>query len=316
MNKEQIKIENKNQLPDVASDSTQLVAMGELEWVGMEEISVPVLLHDSEGASCRVPAKVSVYVNLIDPKAKGIHMSRLYKTIQEKFINENLSFKFLQTILNEFLLSHYGISTEAKIKINLEAPVLRLSLKSKMTSWRTYPFEWESKAFLSVDGLDFKNFFSVQVDYSSTCPASAALSRHLIANNLIEKFDSSRGAVNLDEVVQFLSTKEGIAATPHAQRSFAKIRVEVRDEFNPYHLIDSIERALGTPVQTIVKREDEQEFARLNAQNLMFCEDAARKIKNSLESMKQIGSYYAHISHLESLHPHNAVAVVRRGDVS
>ena len=91
MNKEQIKIENKNQLPDVASDSTQLVAMGELEWVGMEEISVPVLLHDSEGASCRVPAKVSVYVNLIDPKAKGIHMSRLYKTIQEKFILGEIS---------------------------------------------------------------------------------------------------------------------------------------------------------------------------------------------------------------------------------
>ena len=30
---------------------------------------------------------------------------------------------------------------------------------------------------------------------------------------------------------------------------------------------------LKTPVQAAVKREDEQEFARLNGQNLMFCED-------------------------------------------
>jgi glyoxylate/hydroxypyruvate reductase A len=32
-------------------------------------------------------------------------------------------------------------------------------------------------------------------------------------------------------------------------------------------------------VQTAVKREDEQEFARLNAQHPMYCEDAARRLK-------------------------------------
>ena len=37
-----------------------------------------------------------------------------------------------------------------------------------------------------------------------------------------------------------------------------------------------MEAALGTPVQTAVKREDEQAFARLNGRNLMFCEDAPR----------------------------------------
>ena len=47
-------------------------------------------------------------------------------------------------------------------------------------------------------------------------------------------------------------------------------------------LIDRVEQALGTPVQTVVKREDEQAFARLNGENLMFCEDAARRMAAAL----------------------------------
>ena len=47
----------------------------------------------------------------------------------------------------------------------------------------------------------------------------------------------------------------------------------------PCHVaIDLAEGALKTPVQSAVKREDEQAFARLNGRNLMFCEDAARRI--------------------------------------
>ena len=39
-------------------------------------------------------------------------------------------------------------------------------------------------------------------------------------------------------------------------------------------LVDAVEETLATLVRTAVKHEDEQEFARLNAANLMFCEDA------------------------------------------
>ncbi len=48
-------------------------------------------------------------------------------------------------------------------------------------------------------------------------------------------------------------------------------------------LITQMEDAIGTPVQTAVKREDEQAFAKLNAENLLFCEDAARRLKHALE---------------------------------
>jgi GTP cyclohydrolase I len=81
-------------------------------------------------------------------------------------------------------------------------------------------------------------------------------------------------------VLAWLGTEEGICATPHSQRSRAEVRVRLAPTFAQFpivDLIDRIEGALKTVVQTAVKREDEQAFALLNGQNLMFCEDAARR---------------------------------------
>ncbi|WP_331461457.1 GTP cyclohydrolase, FolE2/MptA family [Pseudoalteromonas sp. SWN166] len=72
-------------------------------------------------------------------------------------------------------------------------------------------------------------------------------------------------------------------------------------------LIKQMEEAIGTPVQTAVKREDEQAFAKLNAENLLFCEDAARRLKHALEQKTDIYNYSFKVEHQESLHAHNAV---------
>ena len=64
-----------------------------------------------------------------------------------------------------------------------------------------------------------------------------------------------------------------------------------------------MEHALGTPVQVAVKRSDEQEFAKLNAQNLLFSEDAARRIQNVFKQKKWMKDYLIHVTHFESLHP-------------
>jgi len=73
------------------------------------------------------------------------------------------------------------------------------------------------------------------------------------------------------------------------------------------------EGALKTPVQTAVKREDEQEFARLNGSNQMFCEDAARRLKNALNAQSEYLDFWVRVEHIESLHAHDAVAMVTKG---
>ena len=65
-----------------------------------------------------------------------------------------------------------------------------------------------------------------------------------------------------------------------------------------------------------MKREDEREFARLNAENPMFCEDAARRLVPAIEALPGVRGYEISVRHLESLHPHDAVATVRGGDAA
>ena len=81
---------------------------------------------------------------------------------------------------------------------------------------------------------------------------------------------------------------------------------EAASGFGLLSLVDEIEQALGTPVQTAVKRADEQAFAALNGQNLMFVEDAARRIQSApgLAGLQP----QVFVRHIESLHPHDAVA--------
>jgi GTP cyclohydrolase I len=70
---------------------------------------------------------------------------------------------------------------------------------------------------------------------------------------------------------------------------------------------------LAWRLEAAVKREDEQAFARLNGQNLMFCEDAARRLKAALLADEQVVDFWLRVNHYESLHGHDAVAVATAG---
>ena len=103
---------------------------------------------------------------------------------------------------------------------------------------------------------------------------------------------------------------------PHSQRSYADVTVELNpkeDELPFSELIELVETSLNTPVQTMVKRIDEKEFAHRNAENLMFCEDAARRIRVAVDRSNRYSDYRIEVRHLESLHPHDAVAIVTKG---
>jgi GTP cyclohydrolase I len=154
----------------------------------------------------------------------------------------------------------------------------------------------------------------VDVTYSSTCPCSAALARQLIQEKFTEDFAAGE-ALDHAAVLAWLGSEQGIVATPHSQRSMARVRVKLAPgfDFPITDVIDLVERALQTPVQTAVKREDEQAFARLNGQNLMFCEDAARRVQQALDADERLTDFWVRASHFESLHPHNAVAVASKG---
>ena len=82
-------------LPDVASEERAALA-GALDWVGMGEIEMPVVLAGDGGRSV---AKVNAFVNLTQPDVRGIHMSRLYLHVDKMLSNEPASPASLRRLL-------------------------------------------------------------------------------------------------------------------------------------------------------------------------------------------------------------------------
>ena len=294
-------------MPDVANEAHNGI-QGTLNLVGMQKVELPLLIKDDKGQVMRVPGKADLYVDLADPSSKGIHMSRLYQIAMDKFESQQLSFELLEQTIQEFMESHSDISKEAAIEVEFEFMAKRPSLVSQKEGWRSYPVHLKAAQKNGRLVLEAE----VQVMYSSTCPCSASLARQLIQNKFLEDFRSST-YLERDAMHDWLGKEESICATPHSQRSIAHVRVKLETfDFNPIDLINQVEASLQTSVQSIVKREDEQEFAKLNGKNLMFCEDAARKIKAELES-QAYSDYRCEVQHYESLHPHDAVAVAVKG---
>ncbi|CAM3637728.1 GTP cyclohydrolase FolE2 [Pseudomonas reidholzensis] len=285
-------------LPDIATQTHQ--RNQPLDWVGMQGIALPVRFADT-----RLSASASAGVNLDDGQSRGIHMSRLYLALA-CLEQQELNPQALRRLLAQFLDSHEGLSSAASVRIDFELLLKRPALVSPLSGWKSYPVTVEAR----IKNEMFHVELFVRIPYSSTCPCSAALARQLIQAQFQADFEGAD--VDRDSVLAWLGSSQGIVATPHSQRSEAQIKVRLLDGGSELPVIDLIERveaALGTAVQTAVKRADEQAFALANGQNLMFCEDAARRVDEALRKAAWASGFTLRVEHAESLHAHDAVAV-------
>ena len=287
-------------LPDIAKQASRQSLP--LDWVGMCGIALPVLIVGQQ-----LPAKVDAGVSLDKEEARGIHMSRLYLAL-EMLENDQLTPALLRRILERFISTHEELSNNAYLNIHTDLLLKRPALVSPLSGWKAYPISIQASL---KNGL-FHVELSTDVSYSSTCPCSAALARQLIQQQFAKDFGDK--SVHRDDVLNWLGSTNGIVATPHSQRSTAQLRLRLKDDCNALPLIaiiDDAEVALGTAVQTAVKRADEQAFALANGQNLMFCEDAARRLHTALKRLPMINAFHLRVIHAESLHAHDAVAESR-----
>ena len=140
-----------------------------------------------------------------------------------------------------------------------------------------------------LDNNEFRFFQKVRVQYQSYCPCSASLCNHLQEN--------------------------GTNGYPHAQRSFCDLLVEVKPENIMWleMLIEIVENAVSNKVYPILRRMDEQQVAKVAAENPQFVEDSIRRICNELNKEPFIYDYIVKCSHEESLHTSNAIAVAWKG---
>ena len=108
---------------------------------------------------------------------------------------------------------------------------------SENAGWNSYPVSLKGTYLNGEVNVEL----SLGVLYSSTCPCSAALARQLIQQQFEEDF-GRQGDVKMSEVKAWLGTEDGIMATPHSQRSLARVLVKLDDSMESFPITDLIDR--------------------------------------------------------------------------
>lgn len=297
----------KSSLPDISLD-TQAYIHTPINWVGMDNIDLPLCLAEEYPNIYNTLSMHACFqVDMGNAKSKGIHMSRLYQLLGELAAVQPVTPDILLEMLNKAILGQQEAqASQARLFLSFNLLLKRTALlSSDLGGWKSYPVQLHAQ--LSPAG--FKLTAEVKIGYSSTCPCSAALARQLLAEHFTASF-ATTDTCNVEQVAHWLQ-EHGSFATPHSQRSQATVSVSIAQgcaDFGLVALINCIEEALATPLQTAVKRIDEQEFARLNGHNLMFVEDAVRRMQQALAG--RYSEFTATARHLESLHAHDAIASI------
>jgi GTP cyclohydrolase I len=279
----------KDSLPDLQNGPASLIvgAKQTIQHVGISNFRLPIRYRTRDvdakmGGDLALETSVTGTVSL-EAEKKGINMSRIMRSFYVH-AERDFSFQVIEHALDDYKRD-LG-SFDARIQMRFSFPVKVKSLRSGLSGWQYYDIALE----LVDKGGVRKRIVHLDFVYSSTCPCSLELSEHA-------------------------RMTRGQLATPHSQRSVARISVEtVGDECLWFEdLIELARDAVPTETQVMVKREDEQAFAELNAANPIFVEDAARSFCAALLGDARIKDFRIVASHQESLHSHDAVSVLTQG---
>ena len=273
-------------LPDLQNGPESLIrgARRAIQHVGISNFRLPIRFHTRDDGDVTLETSVTGTVSLEADK-KGINMSRIMRSFYAHG-ERRFSFEVIEAALDDYKSDLDSL--DARIQMRFSFPVRIDSLRSGLSGYQYYDIALE----LVEQGGVRRKIMHLDYVYSSTCPCSLELSEH------------ARQA-------------RGQLATPHSQRSVARVSVEIDREADCLWFEDLIElcrAAVPTETQVMVKREDEQAFAELNAANPVFVEDAARLFAERLQADARIGDYRVVASHQESLHSHDAVSVLTEGE--
>ena len=270
-------------MPDLQNGPESLIrgAKSRIQHVGISNFRLPIRFATRDGAPLVLETSVTGTVSL-EAEKKGINMSRIMRSFYAH-AEKAFSFGVIEAALDDYK-ADLG-SFDARIQMRLSFPMQLHSLRSGLSGWQYYDIALE---LVETAGVR-KRIVHLDYVYSSTCPCSLELSEHA-------------------------RVTRGQLATPHSQRSVARLSVVLAGEMALEDLVDIARGAIVTETQVMVKREDEQAFAELNAANPIFVEDAARLFCEALQADARIGDFRVVASHQESLHSHDAVSLLTEGE--
>ena len=275
-------------LPDI-QESPPNIRMP-IQQVGVENVKVPFKIESKYGGFHQLVANVSMRTSL-DKDIKGISMSRLLLTLKP-YLDLPLKSRLIKQILED--LTQNVRSASSFMKFEFRMPIKRQSIISKNIFPIYYKCRFEGQLYKnyyhgSGPSERFRFYQGAIIQYASYCPCSAELCKDLEEHDL--------------------------KGFPHNQRSFADILVEVTEPNYVWleDIINIVETKIKTLPYPIIKRVDEQEIARIAAENPLFVEDAIRLISQGLDERDDIRDWIVKCSHEESIHTSEAIAINWKG---
>ena len=275
--------EYKASLPDLQNGPASLIEGADVpvQQVGISNFRLPLKYPRPDGELITLETSVDGYVGLEAGK-KGINMSRIIRRFYD-FKDDVFHTDKLKEVLDLYI-EELEVKS-AYIRLSFNYPIMQESLRSGLEGYQYYRVALEGT--LTPNG-NFRTFMHLDYEYSSACPCSYELSEHA-------------------------RESRGVAAIPHSQRSVATIKVELNEEIFIEDLVQHCREALMTETQVMVKREDEQAFAEMNAAYQKFVEDAARLLYEEFNTDDRIKDFVVRCIHEESLHSHDAVSRIWKG---
>lgn len=271
-------------LPDLQNGPASLIvgARKAIQHVGISNFRLPIRYRRKEGGEIMLETSVTGTVSL-EADRKGINMSRIMRSFYTH-AEQQFSLGVLAAAVSDY--KDHLDSFDARLLMRLSYPMKVGSLRSGLEGWQYYDIAME----LIDQGGQRLRVMHFDYVYSSTCPCSLELAEH--ARNARAQL-----------------------ATPHSQRSVARISAVMEGDEKLWFedMVALCRRAVATETQVMVKREDEQAFAELNAANPIFVEDAVRAFARELEAEPRLGDFRVIASHQESLHSHDAVSLLTEG---
>jgi GTP cyclohydrolase I len=161
----------------------------------------------------------------------------------------------------------------AVIRVNFPFFVEKQAPVSGMVGSVDYDVVWEVIA--TPKSVQFAQ--EIQVPIGTLCPCSKAI--------------SERGA--------------------HNQRGHVNVRLETAKPLALGKLIALIEEAASSELYSVLKRPDEKAVTERAYDNPAFVEDVVREVVLRLKKLKGLRSFSVDVENFESIHNHNAYAIVQ-----
>ncbi len=246
-----------------------------------------------------------VFIDL-PPQMKGANLSRNFEAIDE--VLEELTsepVKRVETLclrIAETLLERHDYATRAEVKMCSD---LILKKRTPKTGRRTQEVvKITSEAYVRKND-EKRIFVGAEVVGVTCCPCGQELAKVRMREKL-RKLGLS------DSIVEVILRE--IPAITHNQRSFASIKMQVKDDFTPNidRLIGIAKKAMSFEVFEVLKREDELEVIWRAHERPRFVEDCVRLMaRYTVEEFKDAPDdvlVFLRQRNEESLHQHDVVA--------